>query len=141
MSAQPLDPAVTQQRPHWRHGQPGVSLKIGTRRLPWYVPLCLALPIISIGFTAFGLLMLVGVKNATSTQIQQLGHTVGTVQTKEASNAASTAKLGTQVNGLGSLVGPLLPLGVYIGTCATDLTGPKGPAVYYFACTDKKPGG
>lgn len=132
--------AVTEPR-HYRHAQPGVTWKMRRGTIPWWVPLCLALPVIAIGFTSFALVVLLGVKSATSTQVQQLGHTVGTVQSKESADAASIAKLGTQVNGVASLVSPVLPLQVFAGTCATDLTGPKGPAVYYFACTDKKPGG
>jgi hypothetical protein len=51
----------------------------------------------------------------------------------QSNGAASFASLNEKVNSIDIVLAP------YTDTCSTDLTGPDGPAQYFFACSSAKP--
>jgi hypothetical protein len=61
-----------------------------------------------------------------------------TLARAQSGNAKSISGLAGQVSGMDSALNALAP---YNRVCSTDLTGPNGPAQFYFTCTDQRPGG
>jgi hypothetical protein len=66
-------------------------------------------------------------------QIAQLRQELGKAR---AADARSLSGLAGQVSGMDSALNAMAP---YNRVCSTDLTGPNGPAEFFFACTDQKP--
>lgn len=56
-------------------------------------------------------------------------------QVTSLSGQVSSLKSGEAT--LAHLLAPILPYAATV--CSQDLTGPSGPAQYYFVCTDQKP--
>jgi hypothetical protein len=68
-----------------------------------------------------------------SAQIAQLRTELGKAQSRV---AGSISGLAGQVSSMDSTLNALAP---YNRVCSTDLTGPNGPAEFFFLCTDTKP--
>ena len=66
-------------------------------------------------------------------QITQLRQELGKAR---AADARSLSGLAGQVSQMDSALNAIAP---YNRVCSTDLTGPNGPAQFFFLCTDQKP--
>lgn len=96
----------------------------------------------ALGVAFFALVLFFSSRASETSQIQQLGRTVGTVRSQNAQLARANASLTGQVNGLSSQLSGLLPLDVYTDRCQQYFTSPKGgPATYNLPCAPVQTGG
>ncbi len=114
----------------FKHGSPGRGLLVSA-----LITSLLALAIGAASLTLF--LSSRGTAAAQATQVSQLRAEVASqasaLSAARSAGAASFASVNGKIASIGSL------LGTYGMVCSTDLTGPDGPAQFWFACTDQKP--
>jgi len=58
------------------------------------------------------------------------------LSTAQSAQSKSESSLSEKVTGIDNALAALAP---YSTVCSQDLTGPNGPAAFYFLCTDQKP--
>ena len=61
---------------------------------------------------------------------------LSTAQSAQSKSDSSLSSLSGKVTGIDNALAALAP---YSTVCSQDLTGPNGPAAFYFLCTDQKP--
>ncbi len=72
-------------------------------------------------------------------QVTQLRNQLATVQAGQGNGTEVVTRLAKKVTTLADGLAGLDWIAAYGDTCSTDLTGPNGPAVYFFPCTEQKP--
>jgi hypothetical protein len=107
--------------------------------MPWWGLAGVAFGIVGLVAGIVSLVLFLGFRSTSMTEIQHLGQALAAVRSQGAQNASGYQGLTGQVNGLGAMISPLQPLGKYSAVCTTDLTGSHGPAAYYFPCTEVRP--
>jgi hypothetical protein len=75
-------------------------------------------------------------RGTVATQMSQLRQALGTAQSAQSKSDNSLSGLSGKVTGIDNALAALAP---YSKICSQDLTGPNGPAAFYFLCTDQKP--
>jgi hypothetical protein len=75
-------------------------------------------------------------RGMVTTQISQLRHALSTAQSAQSKSDSSLSGLSKKVTGIDNALAALAP---YSKICSQALTGPNGPAAFYFLCTDQKP--
>jgi hypothetical protein len=75
-------------------------------------------------------------RTTVATEIHQLQQAVSNAQASDASNASSLNGVSGKVSSINAALSGLAP---YNKVCSTDLTGPNGPAQFFFLCSDQKP--
>jgi len=75
-------------------------------------------------------------RETAATQISQLRQALSTAQSAQSKSDSSLSSLSGKVTGIDNALAALAP---YSTVCSQDLTGPNGPAAFYFLCTDQKP--
>jgi hypothetical protein len=68
-----------------------------------------------------------------ATQLATMHKALTKAQQAASKYASLSGRVGTLENGMASLA-------PFNKTCSTDLTGPNGPAEFFFMCTDQRPG-
>jgi hypothetical protein len=94
--------------------------------------------LLALAVSAASVTFFLSYKSSAETQIRQLQQAVVNAQAGNQSNASSLNGLSGKVNTIDAGMAALAP---FSKICATDLTGPNGPATFFFMCTDVKPGG
>jgi hypothetical protein len=75
-------------------------------------------------------------RGTVATQMSQLRQALSTAQSAQSKSDSSLSGLSGKVTGIDNALAALAP---YSTICSQDLTGPNGPAAFYFPCTDQKP--
>jgi type VII secretion effector (TIGR04197 family) len=75
-------------------------------------------------------------RETAATQISHLRQALSTAQSAQPKSDSSLSGLAGKVTGIDNALAALAP---YSTVCSQDLTGPNGPAAFYFPCTDQKP--
>jgi hypothetical protein len=94
--------------------------------------------LLGIAVSAASMALFLTYKSSAETQIRQLQQAVYNAQADNQSNASS---LSSQAGKLSSINAALSAIAQFSKVCSQDLTGPNGPAQFFFQCTDTKPGG
>jgi hypothetical protein len=94
--------------------------------------------LLALAVSAASVTLFLSYRSAATAQIHQLQQAVANAQAGNQSNASSYNSLSGKVSTIDAGMAALAPYGK---VCSTDLTGPAGPAQFYFLCTDAKPGG
>jgi hypothetical protein len=93
---------------------------------------------LGVALAAFTLAMFLAWKSSEATQISQLQRELTAAQSQAASTSTGLSGLTQRVGGMNRYVAALEGLvGSYTFVCSQDLTGPSGPAVFYFPCQQK----
>lgn len=75
-------------------------------------------------------------RETVTTQMSQLRQALSTAQSAQSKSNSGLSGLSGKVTGIDNALAALAP---YSTICSQDLTGPNGPAAFYFLCTDQKP--
>src|SRR5437773_10012807 len=75
-------------------------------------------------------------RGTVAAQMSQLRQAPSTAQSAQPKNDSSLSGLAGEVTGIDNALAALAP---YSKICSQELTGPNGPAAFYFLCTDQKP--
>jgi hypothetical protein len=97
-----------------------------------------AVALLALAVSTASITLLLSYKSTAQAQIRELQQAVASAQ------SASRGRASTgQVDGLAARVSTisaaLSALAPFNKVCSTDLTGPNGPAEFFFACSDQKP--
>jgi len=106
------------------------------RGVPWLAVVCCLVSIASLALAAWVWSAQSSVRQTAARQAAQIAQLRQELGKARASDARSLSGLAGQVSGMDSALNALAP---YNRVCSTDLTGPNGPAQFYFLCTDQKP--
>ena len=113
-----------------RHGQ-------GSGRL---VIFALIAGLLGIAVGVASLTLFLSYKSTVTAQMREMRQAVAQEQSSlskaQSGNASSVSGLSSKVTAIGAGMAALAP---YSSVCSQDLTGPNGPAQFYFLCTDQKP--
>jgi hypothetical protein len=121
---------------------PAASLRLSEpapaprRGAPWLAVACCLVSIASLVLAAWVLSAQSSARQAAARQAAQIAQLRQALGKERASDARSLSGLAGQVSGMDSALNALAP---YNRVCSTDLTGPNGPADFFFLCTDQKP--
>ena len=78
-------------------------------------------------------------KGSVAVQLSQLRAELATAQSQATSTGTGLSGLSRRMDGMTHDVDALQGLvGGYSTVCSTDLTGPNGPAVFFFLCQQKR---
>ncbi len=94
--------------------------------------------LLGLALGAASLTFFLSYKSSAQAQINQLQAAVSNAQ---AGNQGNTSSIDGQAAKISAINAALSALAPYSKICSTDLTGPNGPAQFYFLCSDQKPGG
>jgi uncharacterized protein HemX len=94
--------------------------------------------LLGLALGAASLTFFLSYRSTATAQIRQLQQAVANAQADNQSNTSSLSGLSGKVSTIDAGMAALAP---YSKICSTDLTGPSGPAQFYFACTDQRPAG
>jgi hypothetical protein len=108
------------------------------RVFPWLAVTCCLASIASLALAAWVWSAQTSARQTAARQAAQITQLRTELGKARAADARSLTGLAGQVSGMDSAMAALAP---YNRVCSTDLTGPNGPAQFYFLCTDVKPGG
>jgi len=92
--------------------------------------------LLALAVSAASVTLFLTYKSSAETQIRQLQQAVANAQADNQSNASS---LNSQAGKISSINAALSALAPYSKVCSQDLTGPNGPAQFFFMCSDTKP--
>lgn len=106
------------------------------RVVPWLAVACCLVSIASLLLAAWVWSAQTSARNTAARQAAQVTQLRQELARAQAADARSLSGLAGQVSGMDSALNALAP---FSKVCSTDLTGPNGPAQFYFACTDTKP--
>jgi hypothetical protein len=106
------------------------------RAAPWLAVICCVVSIASLVLAAWVWSAQSSALQAAARQAAQIAQLRQALGKARASDARSLTGLASQVSGMDSALNALAP---YNRVCSTDLTGPNGPAEFFFLCTDQKP--
>jgi hypothetical protein len=101
------------------------------------VILAVTVALLSLALGAASLTFFLSYRDAATAQIHQLQQAVSNAQADNASNASSLNGVSGKLNTINAALAAITPYGK---VCSTDLTGPNGPAQFFFLCTDQRPG-
>lgn len=111
----------------FKHGSPGRGLLVSA----------LITSLLALAVSAASLAFFLSSRGTAAAQVSQLRAEVASqasaLGTARSEGAASFASVNGKVARIEAL------LGTFGMVCSTDLTGPAGPAQFWFACTDQKP--
>jgi hypothetical protein len=107
------------------------SMRINWATAGAYITAALGLGI-AIAVTA----LFLSYRGTVATQMSQLRQALSTAQSAQSKSDSSLSALSRKVTGIDNVLAALVP---YSKICSQDLTGPNGPAAFYFLCTDQKP--
>jgi hypothetical protein len=79
-------------------------------------------------------------RSSADTQISRLQSQVATMNS-ELARTADTSTVNGLTGKVTSLENAMGAVGQFSTICSQDLTGPNGPAQFFFMCTDQKPAG
>jgi uncharacterized protein HemX len=77
-------------------------------------------------------------RSTVTAQMRQLQQAVANAQAGNQGNAQQLNGLSNKITGIDAGMAAIAP---FSQVCSTDLTGPAGPAQFWFACSDQRPGG
>lgn len=107
------------------------------RHIPWLMIGAYLAAFLGVAIGAVCLTLLLSYKATAETQIHSAQSQVRAMS--QALNGARSANQGNYNNLNGKLDAIASVLAPYNMSCSQDLTGPQGPATFYFLCTDTKP--
>jgi uncharacterized protein YlxW (UPF0749 family) len=124
--------------------QPGHVIRPPSSRPWWHIALAaLAAAVVAAGLAVALVLGLQGHTNTAhlTTENHRLASQVQTLQGQVKTLTGAESGLQTkQAKDYTAVMGDLVPLAQYsTSVCSSDLTGPNGPAQFWFLCTSKKP--
>jgi hypothetical protein len=97
-----------------------------------------AVALVGLAVSMASITLLLQYRGTAQAQISQLQRAVASAQAASQGRASAS-----QVDGLAAKVSTisaaLSALAPFNKVCSTDLTGPNGPAEFFFACSDQKP--
>jgi len=115
----------------FKHGQ-------GSGRLALFATIA---GVLGLALGVISLALFLSYRGSATAQIHQmqreLAKTQSTLAKVQSGSANSLTGLASQVSGMNATLNGLAQ---FNSVCSQDLTGPNGPAQFFFACTDKKPG-
>jgi len=86
------------------------------------------------------LALLVSYRSTATAQMNQMRQELSQEQSNldkaQSGNASSISGLSNKISAIDAAMSALAP---YSKVCSTDLTGPNGPAQFFFMCSDTKP--
>jgi hypothetical protein len=106
------------------------------RGVPWLALACCLVSIASLLLAGYVWSAQSSARQAAARQATQIAQLRQTLARAQSGNAKTISGLAGQVSGIGSTLNAMAP---YSKICSTDLTGPNGPAEFFFLCTDQKP--
>jgi hypothetical protein len=106
------------------------------RGFPWLAVACCLVSIASLVLAAWVWSAQSSARQAAARQAAQIAQLRAGLARAQSRNASGLAGLASQISGMDSALNALAP---YNRVCSTDLTGPNGPAEFFFLCTDQKP--
>jgi len=109
------------------------QLKHGSGRV---VTCALVVGLLGLAFGAANLTFLLFYHSTTTAQINQIRQELSQAQSSLANAQSSYNRLSNKVSAINAGMAALAP---YSKVCSTDLTGPNGPAQFYFLCSDQRP--
>ena len=112
----------------FRHGSPG--------RGPLVFALIAGLLGIAVGVAS--LTFMLSYRSTAQAQIRQLQAAVANAQAGNQGNAQQLNGLSNKITGIDA---GMAAVAQFNQVCSQDLTGPAGPAQFWFACSDQRPGG
>ncbi len=93
-----------------------------------------------LALSAASMTLLVSYRSTATAQINQMRQELGQEQSNlskaQSSDAGSYNGLSGKVSAINTAMAALAP---YSKVCSTDLTGPNGPAQFWFLCSDQHP--
>jgi hypothetical protein len=96
--------------------------------------------LLGLALGAASLTFLLSYRTMATAQINQMRQELNQEQSNldkaQSGNASSYNGLSNKVSAINAAMSALAP---YSKVCSTDLTGPNGPAQFYFLCSDQKP--
>ena len=112
----------------FKHGTPG--------RGPVIFAVVIALVGLAVSTATMALLL--SYKSSAQAQVAQLQAAVASAQAA-AQGRASASTVSGLAGKVSTISGQLSAMAPFSKVCSTDLTGPNGPAEFFFLCTDQKP--
>jgi hypothetical protein len=106
------------------------------RGVPWLAVACCLVSIASLLLVAWVLSAQSSARDTAARQAAQIAQLRQALDKARVSDARSLSGLASQVSGIDSALNALAP---YSKVCSTDLTGPNGPAQFFFMCSDRQP--
>ena len=76
-------------------------------------------------------------KQVYASQMAKTNHALATAQAAQTKDAKAVSGLDERMT---NVEATLVPLSAYTMICSTDLEGQNGPARFFFACSQQKPG-
>jgi type II secretory pathway pseudopilin PulG len=106
--------------------------------VPWLAVACALASIAALVLAAWVWSAQSSARDTAARQAAQITQLRQALARAQSGSARSISGLAGQVSGMDSALNAMAP---YSKICSTDLTGPNGPAEFFFQCTDQKPGG